>query len=433
MSVDSAPVARKRGSAFLASMACIVGLVMPAVSVGGAAHAATDGDWWYSAMGVAQAHDAGWTGAGVKVAVIDGQINPDSPALAGANLTVVDSFLCSGTTAVTTDTAYGPLHGTHVSQVLVRPDGVNGGVGGIAPNIELTFYALGTADCQDPYVDGKDGMGRAIVAATDAGNDIISISMGAETGTGEYEALAYALAHDVMVVSSSPNTDEEITFVFPMLANGVVSVAAVSDSLGLMSDNGKPVVTEEVTVVAPGIDVRVIGTDGDVTADGITRGSSFAAPLVAGALALAKEKYPEATGNQLIQALISTTVSAQNGVPRDTVGGYGYGVVSLQGLLSSEPLSLPDENPLMDKSWGAPTQAQVDAQRDGTGDATPTPSPSAEATEEPKPTASASTSAPSASDAPAPWPWVVGGGIAALGAVVIIFTVVRFRRDPGRS
>ncbi|MBV0894049.1 S8 family serine peptidase [Microbacterium sp. NC79] len=388
-------------------------------------------------MGVAQAHDAGWTGAGVKVAVIDGQINPDSPGLAGANLTVVDAFLCSGTTAVTTDAAYGPLHGTHVSQVLVRPDGANGGVGGIAPNIELTFYALGQPNCQDPYVDGKNGMGRAIVAATDAGNDIISISMGAETGTGQYEALAYALAHDVMVVSSSPNTDEDIGLVFPMLANGVVSVAAVSDSLDLMSDNGKPVVTEEVTLVAPGIDVRVIGTDGDVTADGITRGTSFAAPLVSGALALAKEKYPEATGNQLIQALISTTVSAQNGVPRDTVGGYGYGVVSLQGLLSSEPLSLPDENPLMDKSWGEPTQAQIDAQRDGEGDATPTPSPEPKASEEPKPkpkpTSTASSSEPSTPDAPVPWPLIAGGGFAALGVAVIIISVMRFRRGAGQS
>ena len=33
-------------------------------------------------------------------------------------------------------------------------------------------------------------------------------------------------------------------------------------------------------------------------------GTSDAAPIVAGALALVKSKYPDATGNQLIQQLI---------------------------------------------------------------------------------------------------------------------------------
>ncbi len=415
----------------MAVVACLTVLVAPAISVPAQA-ATSDGDWWYSAMEVADAHADGWTGDGVKIAVIDSYINPDSPALAGADLAVDSSFVCQGGSGVVTEATDEFLHGTRVSQLLVRPDGLNGGVGGIAPDAEITVYPIGTVACQDPYVDGKSGLGRAIVAATDAGNDIISMSFGAETGTGQYDALAYAFAHGVVVVSSSPNSTDEASLVFPVLANGVVSVAAVSESLDLMTDGDDPVITPEVTVVAPGIGIGVVGANGDWAASDVRSGTSYAAPLVAGSLALAKQKFPDATGNQLVQALIGSTVSAQTGVPRDTVGGYGYGVVSIAGLLSSDPASLPDVNPLMDKSWGMPTEADIDAHRNQSAD--PEPSPTVE--EQDDETTPPSTPADAGSDSSpgsSPLPWIIGGGIMVLGVGIVIFSVMRFRRTAGRS
>ncbi len=44
-----------------------------------AADAAPDDNWWYDAYGMTTIHGEGWTGAGVKVAVIDANINPELP------------------------------------------------------------------------------------------------------------------------------------------------------------------------------------------------------------------------------------------------------------------------------------------------------------------------------------------------------------------
>jgi hypothetical protein len=76
-------------------------------------------------------------------------------------------------------------------------------------------------------------------------------------------------------------------------------------------------------------------------------------------LAVAKQKYPAATGNQLIQSLIHNTTESDHALVRDTTGGYGYGPASLRHLLAVDPSQYPDENPLMDKAYGKPTVEQV--------------------------------------------------------------------------
>ncbi|MDR6199544.1 subtilisin family serine protease [Microbacterium sp. SORGH_AS428] len=50
----------------------IFGAAAPASAAGD-----EDGQWWYEAYGVADVHAEGWTGEGVKIAVVDTQINPD--------------------------------------------------------------------------------------------------------------------------------------------------------------------------------------------------------------------------------------------------------------------------------------------------------------------------------------------------------------------
>ena len=78
-----------------------------------------------------------------------------------------------------------------------------------------------------------------------------------------------------------------------------------------------------------------------------TKGTSVATPLVAGFLALAMEKWPEATNRQILQSLIRTA-ARDDGVEWDP--GYGYGLANLRGLLTEDPTSLPDENPLLHKN-----------------------------------------------------------------------------------
>jgi subtilisin family serine protease len=152
-------------------------------------------------------------------------------------------------------------------------------------------------------------------------------------------------------------------------------------------------------------------------------GASLAAPLVAGMLALVKQKYPAARGNQIVQSLIHNTTGSDHDLIRDTTNGFGYGPVSLSHLLAVDPAKYPDENPLMDKASGVPTAAQV---KEFATTASPTPRPSA--------TALANTGGdkvqPSGS-----WLIValVGVAVAIVVVAVLIIVVVSMRRTKTRG
>lgn len=450
----NSPSVKRRGAVLIAAALLASAIAVPASTALTAqpAAAATDYGWWYSSMGVAEAHAAGWTGAGVKIAVIDTQINPDAPAIAGANVTVDDQFMCEGEDGITTETTDGALHGVGMVELLTRPFGLDGQTGGIAPDADIHFFAIGNCSMSDMADGGRTPLGKAIIAAVDAGNRVISISRGASASPGGVEAITYALAKGAVVVSSSPNDLEQMGLDFPVGVNGVVSVAAISSSMDLITDPdaGTTIVTEEIAVVAPGIGIGVVGKAGDWAAPSAANGSSNSAVLTAGALVLAAQKFPTASGNQLVQALIHSTASAQQGVGRDTEFGYGYGLVSLSGLLASDPLSYPDENPLMDKVSGEPSVEDVEAAAGGglpSPSSSPSPSPSREPSDDSSPAPSESETSESENsgsskddpggvasggdDSSSATPWLVGAGAAVLvGVGLIVFVIVRSRRQP---
>ena len=122
--------------------------------------AAADGtvDWRIEDMGVRDAWDAGLTGKGVKVAVIDDQVVRDYPALADADVTyrlalshgdschdVYDKNRVMSKRDMTLGTADGfnMTHGTHMVALIVgNGKGYDGGAGiqGIAPDASVIAY-----------------------------------------------------------------------------------------------------------------------------------------------------------------------------------------------------------------------------------------------------------------------------------------------------
>lgn len=68
--------------------------------------------------------------------------------------------------------------------------------------------------------------------------------------------------------------------------------------------------------------------------------------ITAGFLALAREKWPQATSNQLLQLLIRSGTNPGNSWNERT----GFGPTNLEKMLSTDPSQFPDENPLADKS-----------------------------------------------------------------------------------
>ncbi|MCL2455723.1 MAG: S8 family serine peptidase, partial [Micrococcales bacterium] len=111
--------------------------VVPAPAV------AAEPGWWYEQMGVRQAHAAGFTGKGVKIAVLDSSINLGAPSLRGANIRVADPVCVKDSQTreyfpTTSDQYLRPVrHGVDVVAQIVGQDtggGRGGGVAGIAPD-----------------------------------------------------------------------------------------------------------------------------------------------------------------------------------------------------------------------------------------------------------------------------------------------------------
>ncbi|UAJ80473.1 S8 family serine peptidase [Leifsonia sp. ZF2019] len=385
--------------------------IVPTVS---ASADTTDGNWWYDYYDVGQAHAEGWTGKGVKITVIDGQINPDLPVFSGTDLTVDKTTYCAAS-PTTTDANEASVHGTSVSALLIGNGTGAGAVKGIVPDASVRFEGYGTLDCAAS--GGKTTQfGRALQAALDAGSDIVTTSVGLGVLTRpDLDVLAEALAKGVIVVSSMPNelTDEGT---LPSGANGVVGVNAIGQDGAIQSHGGVVDIQTEATVVAAGVGIATNGDEQTGSWDSSYRaiGSSMAAPLVAGMLAAAKQKYPKASSNQLIQSLIHNTTADDHELMRDEKTGYGYGPASLTHLLAVDPTKYPDTNPLLDKAYAKPTAEQI-------ADAAHTPAPS-------------TTGAPGeSSSAPAsgvPAGLFIGIGIAVLViiAVVVIMIVVLSRR-----
>lgn len=357
-------MSRLRDSALRFLAGVMVAGAAVATGVPTAAQAAdSEWDWWLDTYGVQAAHDAGLTGAGVKIAVIDESINPNLPVFQGRSLTVSDSVICPDRTPAATDVAdAGAIHGSTVTAMIIGNGAGAGGLRGIAPEADVTFYGYGTGsdDCRpDTDLEITD-FGYAVKTAVDDGADIIttSITMGARSADGP--AVAYALSRGVAIIAGTPNPDMLAVYDKDLGAmNGIVAASAIGREGDLQtSENGEVLALAQTTVVAAGKNLPSVGRADDWDASAPSSGSSFAAPVVAGMLALAAQKTPAASGTQLVQALVRTTNGQVHDLTRSD-DGYGYGAAWLPTLLSVDPTTFPDETPLVDKAAGIPTPDQI--------------------------------------------------------------------------
>lgn len=152
---------------------------------------------------------------------------------------------------------------------------------------------------------GSFGGYEAIVYAADHGCQVINLSWGGVGGRSQFEqdVITYAAVnHDAVVVAAAGNTPAELDF-YPASYDHVVSVATLQPS-----DERSPNATfsRRVDLSAPGINILTTlgNTDSDYYPVG---GSSFAAPLVAGAAALLRTHFPQYTAAQIAAQLRRTT------------------------------------------------------------------------------------------------------------------------------
>lgn len=349
-----------RNSVAVAAVGALaVGIVSIPASPAHAADAITAADQaYFSYYGLDRARAKAYTGEGVTIAMIDGKVNTSVPELAGANITLKTPCTINSSPAVET-------HGTGVASILVSTDY------GVAPKVSLLAYQMNLgADGDTPGQDCLDS-GSALRSegvwllnqAMNDGAEIINMSASSDDGNDRMKwTVARAISNGVIIVAAAGNDGNNNDALSMSKWSGVVGVTAISTD-GTRQDYsswGQGVVT---TSIGGPVLFRNIETGANDTVSG----TSVASPIVAGVLALAKQRWPEATSNQLLQLLVKTGLNPDHGWNQYT----GFGGIDPGAILNTDPSQFPDENPLAQKQGGSsPTPEEVQQYADGVVDPT---------------------------------------------------------------
>jgi type VII secretion-associated serine protease mycosin len=247
-------------------------------------------------------------GAGVIVAVIDTGVDATHPDLAGRVLPEIDLLPDVTPDPVDND------HGTRVASLIAAS--LNSlGMAGVAPEVQI----LPVAALDPSGVGDSSTVARAIIAAADAGAKVINLSLGGPDPDPVLdEACVYAYTKGAILVAAAGNSYQFGNEVqYPAASPNVIAVAAV-DSTGnpaAFSNTGP-----HIDLAAPGQDVvaAIHGAGYDRQS-----GTSFAAPHVAGTLAMVAAANPALSAAQIVSVTELTAQDDVSGNGRDEQLGYG--------------------------------------------------------------------------------------------------------------
>lgn len=359
----------------------------------------SSGYWYVDDMGVRDAWKQGITGEGVKVAVIDSQVVSDYPGFADANISY-KTVLKNGLASCTAQTDQGvatlkasdsslkagergiyATHGTEmVARIVGNGAGYDGspGIMGVAPGAEITAYADGVdsglgGSAMDEKCKDDDGEVVAYPYLTFSevirhDYRIINMSFGSTIDGGPDDVAAYvsALRKGIILVSGRDNDTDPGTndFVGMPLNNsyfpGEITVNSINPDGSLSSTSD--VMDGNVAILSPGTNMPVYPWGDSKDAEVGDGGTSSATAILSGYLALVLQKWPKATGNQVLQSLIRNTKGNESGEPRlDPEHKRGFGEVDVAKLLSVDPTQYPDINPLL--AWAYETSEKHEETR----------------------------------------------------------------------
>ncbi|MFF5100335.1 MULTISPECIES: S8 family serine peptidase [Actinosynnema] len=314
-------------------------------------------------IGAPSAWRSGYTGAGVKVAVLDSGVDdahPDLVGRVGARANFTDD-------ADNTD-AVG--HGTHVAATIASTDERYRGV---APGAEvLDGKVCTTWGCSDSAI--LAGMQWAV----DQGADVVNLSLGGPDAPGvdpvEAAVDALSASSGALFVVSAGNGYADGTVGSPGSADSALTVGAVdrADGLARFSSRGpRPDGGVKPDVTAPGVDVAAAKSSSGVLGTPVDEGhvamsgTSMAAPHVAGAAALLKQQHPDWTGQRIKAALMGSAV----GNPALTPYQQGVGRVDLASAITTTVTAEPASIALGAQEWphgdDVPVTREITYRNDG--------------------------------------------------------------------
>ena len=201
-------------------------------------------------------------GRGVTVGVLDTGVDAGAADLSGSVTTGPDY------TAGADPPGYRPphLHGTFIASLIAghgSGPGRAGGIVGVAPAARVLSVRV-ILDDQEPGIGAynenprfADAIDRGIRYAARRGAQVINMSLGTARASGAMQsAIAYAVAHGIVVVASAGNSatpgQKYTPYTYPAAFTGVIAVGAAGPggSRAGFSDRNSSVVLS-----APGVDI----------------------------------------------------------------------------------------------------------------------------------------------------------------------------------
>lgn len=307
--------------------------------------------------GAVTAWSAGITGSGTTIAIIDTGIDSSNPEFAGR--ISASSADVAGSRGFDAEDD----HGTNVA--LIAAAGFDGlGVVGIA--YEATIMALradnpgscatGTDETLDGCVFFDSDIATGVDRAVAAGAKVINLSLGGGAPSSMLRnAIGRASAAGAVIIVSAGNDgestdagidpDQPDPFADGLLAAGganVIIVGSVDENGDFSTFSNRAGASAQSYLSARGEGICCVYENGEIKigtdADGnrfvtIFSGTSFAAPQVSGAVALLAQAFPNLTGAEIVEILLTT---ARDGGDAGIDAIFGQGILDIGNALSPQ-------------------------------------------------------------------------------------------------
>lgn len=286
-----------------------------------------------SQMNIPYLWELGYTGYGIKVAVIDTGCDINNPLIMN-KVKALYNFSSDDDGDGENVTDY-LLHGTHVA-TLIAGESYKNKVMGVAPDVDLYIYKAVSKDGIADY----DNIAQAIYASAQSGVDIINISLAGEREAPQiHEAIKFAVNMNCSVVCASGNDGdgklETTESLYPACYPEVIEVGSINDdnTVSVFSNTNS-----HIDCITNGENLLSGSVDGGFY---VLSGTSQSAPLVSGVLALLKQWGKAEYGRDLLEselyALLLKNAKTLKGVSRLC---QGHGMIRVDNLDSAGELNV---------------------------------------------------------------------------------------------